>query len=76
MIGWPPFQDHFMSDCLKRWVTSVLQAASVTPLPMGRPRESKEGLSRLVGPLCGNPSRHSTHSSVRPRSDGSGRVND
>ena len=49
MIGWPPFQDHFMPDCLKRWVTSVLQAASLTPLPMGRPRESKGGLSRLVG---------------------------
>lgn len=34
----PPSMDQVMPDCLKRYAKTVLQAASVTPEPIGKPR--------------------------------------
>jgi hypothetical protein len=34
---WPPGTSQFIPDCFRRSVNTLLQAASVTPLPIGKP---------------------------------------
>jgi hypothetical protein len=34
MMVWPPASFQVIPDCFMRWVTTVLQQASVTPLPI------------------------------------------
>jgi hypothetical protein len=35
-IHWPPSAFQVIPDCFSRWVNTVLHAASVTPLPIGK----------------------------------------